>query len=310
MRLAAIDLGTNTVRLLVADLQPGGAWRVVEQDQTVTRLGEGAFATYLLGEEAMRRTGAAVGEYVRRAAASGAREIRIVATSAVREAANGPDFVERIERATALRVEVVSGQDEARLTLRGVLHGVGAGRGCNLVFDVGGGSTEFILARDGVIREAVSLRLGVVPLAERFPSPGPVSAQAYAALRGAVRDQLTRELPAAIRGAAVDRLVGTAGTVTTLAALDLRLSSYDAGRVQGHALTAEAIERLCQRLCALTLAERSALPCLERGRADLIIPGVAIVQETMAGARADRLVVSDSGLREGLMVELAESRLP
>jgi exopolyphosphatase/guanosine-5'-triphosphate,3'-diphosphate pyrophosphatase len=305
VRLATIDLGTNTVRLLIAEVTPGAAsWRVVDQDQRVTRLGEGLGATGRLQETPAARTAATVVEYVERARRAGASRIEIVATSAVREAANGRQYASRLEQAAGVRVRVISGDEEARLTLHGILHGLGRGPGAMLAFDIGGGSTEFILARDGALVAAVSLRLGVVPLAERYPFREPVDPTRYAALADDVTRQLARELPAVIADARVDRLVGSAGTVTTLAALDLGLVAYDPARVQGHVLTRAAIEAQRARLAALDVRGRAALPCLEPGRADLILPGTAIVLATMTRLGCERLIVSDWGLREGILAEI------
>jgi exopolyphosphatase/guanosine-5'-triphosphate,3'-diphosphate pyrophosphatase len=302
-RLATIDLGSNTVRLLVADVEPGrSGWETVLQDQQVTRLGEGLAASGRLAAAPMARTRAAVGDYVARARSAGAARIAVVATSAVREAVNGREFATALEETTGVAVRVIGGEEEARLTVRGVLHGL-AVPGPSVVFDIGGGSTEYVLADPGGPSAAVSLRLGVVPLAERYPFPGRVDARRYARLTDEVRAQLARELPAAIRDSRGVRLVGTAGTVTTLAALDLGLEHYEAARVQGHRLSRSAVAVLLARLGALTVAERAALPCLEPGRADLILPGVAIVAETMACLAAGELIVSDHGLREGLLLE-------
>ncbi|MBI4246997.1 MAG: Ppx/GppA family phosphatase, partial [Candidatus Rokubacteria bacterium] len=297
-RLATLDLGTNTVRLLVVEVEAAGAWRIIDQDQRVTRLGEGLAASGRLGEAPAARTAAVVGEYARRARARGAREVRIVATSAVREAANGREFAAAIERLTGDRVEIVSGQDEARLTVLGILKGLGRVPDTMLAFDIGGGSTEFILARAGQVVTARSLTLGVVPLAERYAFAERVAPARYAQLAAAVRERLARELPAEIRQAGVADLVGTAGTVTTLAALDLGLGEYDAARVQGHRVSRAAVERLLARLGALSVDERAALPCLEPGRADLIIPGIAIVLGALDVTGAGGVLASDWGLRE------------
>lgn len=307
-RVATIDLGTNTVRLLIAEIGDGG-WRMIEQTQQVTRLGEGVTRSRALGEEPMRRTAAVVAEYIARAARAGARETRIVATSAVREASNGRGYVAALERATGARVEVVSGEDEARLTVRGILRGLPVTpTGSWLAFDIGGGSTEYILARDREVAVAVSLTLGVVELAEREALIDRVPPERFARLLAAVRARLEAELPPKIRAAGVRDIVGTAGTVTTLAALDLALATYDAALVQGHRLTRATIERLRDRLGALTLAQRAALPCLEPGRADLIVPGIAIVLATLAVTATDAVIVSDWGLREGIMDEVVERR--
>lgn len=307
MRVSTIDLGSNTVRLLVADVEGPGRWRVVAEDQTVTRLGEGLAATGALGEAPMARTLAVVSDYAARGTALGATDLRIVATSAVREAANGSLFAAAVERATGRRVQVVSGEDEARLVLLGVRHGVGPLAGPVVVFDIGGGSTEYILAEGERVRATASLRLGVVPLAERYPFPGRVDPPRYQQLVREVANRLERELPGEILRARPAHLVGTAGTVTTLAALDLDLERYDARRVQGHRLSRAAVERLGARLGGLTVAERAALPCLEPGRADLIVPGVALVVATLDCLGVDALTVSDSGLREGILAAAANA---
>ena len=305
-RVAAIDLGTNTVRLLVAEVTAGTAgWRTVLAEQRVTRLGEGFRTTGALGNAAVARTAAAVVDYVARARSAGATRVAIAATSAVRDASNGHVFVRDLEQATGIAVRIISGEEEARLTLAGIVAGLGRLPGSVVAFDIGGGSTEYMLAREGALVSAVSLRLGVVPLAERFPFPSAVEPSRYRELCAAVQAQLVRELPAAIAMAHVDTLVGTAGTVTTLAALDLGLAEYDPARVQGHVLTRAAVERQRRRLNALDLAGRAALPCLEPGRADLIVSGVAIVEATLDRLGIERLTVSDWSLREGLVAELA-----
>lgn len=306
-RLASIDLGTNTVRLLVVEVDASGPWRVLDQDQRITRLGEGLAGGGRLGQEPMARTAVVVAEYVDRAARAGASETLIVATSAVREAPNGPEFAAALLRLTGRPVQVVSGQDEARLTIRGILKGLRTTAGTLLAFDIGGGSTEFVLARDGHPAVAVSLKLGVVPLAERYPFPRRVDWERYGAMEGEIRRQLLAELPPPIRTPGVDHVVGTAGTVTTLAALDLGLREYDAARVHGHRLSRGAVERLRDRLGSLSVAERAALPCLESGRADLIIPGTAIVLATLEATGLATVVVSDWGLREGIMAEAIEA---
>lgn len=307
MRLGAIDVGSNTVRLLVADAVDSATWRIADEDQTITRLGEGLARTGMLGEAPMARTLGAVSDYVQRATRLGAGDIRIVATSAVREAKNGRAFADAVERATGQRVDIVSGEEEARLTVRGVRYGLGPMPGLVLTFDIGGGSTEYVLSEGETIRSMVSLRLGVVPLAEKFPFPGVVDDAGYAALLAEVRVRLAAELPDAIRGASVAHLIGTAGTVTALAALDLGLVQYEPERVHGYVLRRGAVDRLLARLCALTIEERAALPCLERGRADLIVPGTAIVMATFDQIGVDQLRVSEYALREGVLVDALEA---
>ena len=295
------------MRLLVADVRPDGPWTRVHAEQQVTRVGEGLRATGVLGDAPMARTAAVVATYVARARAAGARAVRVVATSAMREARNGDTFAARLTADTGERVEIISGDEEARLTLRGLRRGLSLDAGAVVAFDIGGGSTEYVLARDGALIAAVSLQLGVVPLAERFPFPARLDVARYTALLDEIRGRLGAELPPVFASASIDVLVGTAGTVTTLAALDLGLTTYDPERVHGHRLTGAAVGRLLARLGALTLEERGALPCLEPGRADLIIPGTAIVVATMERMVVNDVVVSEFGLREGIMDVVSES---
>jgi exopolyphosphatase/guanosine-5'-triphosphate,3'-diphosphate pyrophosphatase len=296
------------VRLLVVEVDAAGGWRVVEQDQEVTRLGEGLAATGRLAEAPMGRTGAVVGRYVARARRAGAAVPRVIATSAVREATNGAAYVATLEHETGVPVRVVSGEDEARLTVLGIVRGLELQQGSFLAFDIGGGSTEYVLARNARVEVAISLRLGVVPLTERYPFRRVVDWPRYGALQDEVRRQLLNELPPAITRTGLAEIVGTAGTVTTLAALDLGLHAYDSARVHGHRLSRAAIEVLRDRLGALDLAQRAALPCLEPGRADLIIPGVAIVLATLEVTGVRTVRVSDWGLREGIMAEAVDEQ--
>lgn len=304
--LATVDLGTNTVRLLVV-APDGSAWRTLHQTQRVTRLGEGQGDTGRLRPEPMRRTAATVAEFARAARALGAARVRIVATSAVREAANREEFVARLEREAGERVEVVSGEEEARLTLKGVTSGLPGLDRSFVLFDIGGGSTEFVLARGGLPAGAVSLRLGVVALQEEWGEPGPVRGEHFARLLRHVEQRLAAEVPEAIAAAPAALLVGTAGTVTTLAALELGLAAYDPAAVHGHRLYRAAVERQLARLGALDVRARGLLPCLEPGRADVIIPGIAICLAAMARCGRESLVVSDRGLREGILAELLET---
>ena len=299
MRLAAIDLGTNTVRLLTVDADRGHGWRPLDQAQRVTRLGEGLASSGHLGEAAMARTAVVVAEYAARATGLGAGRVLVVGTSAMREAANGAAFAAALESVTGHPVRILSGADEARLTLRGVLWGLVPPAGVMVIFDIGGGSTEFVRARDGALEAAVSLRLGVVPLAEEGGTA--------AALRARVRSRIRRELPPAIRAAGVDQLVGTAGTVTTLAALDQELTVYDPARIHRYTLTRGAVERQQARLATRSVAEIAQLPCLEPGRADLIRPGIAITLAVMEALAVESLLVSEYGLREGIVAEALES---
>lgn len=299
-RLATVDLGTNTVRLLVVDAT-GPTWRSVSEAQRITRLGEGQAGAGRLLDGPMRRTVDAVAELAEEARRLGATAIRVVATSAVREAPNRAEFVARVRAATGLEVQVVSGEDEGRLAVAGVTAGLPQLGGTLVLFDIGGGSTELARSEGGRPIGAVSLPLGVVALAERFGGRGAVDWARFGAMRREVDRRLTVAVPRALLAEPRPPLVGTAGTVTTLAALDLGLARYDAGRVQGHRLGRPAVERLLLRLGALTAAEREALPCVEAGRGDLLVPGIAICLAILDRMECESFLVSDRGLREGIV---------
>jgi exopolyphosphatase / guanosine-5'-triphosphate,3'-diphosphate pyrophosphatase len=306
-RFAAIDLGTNTVRLLVVEAS-GSQWHTLHEEQRVTRLGEGQATAGTLQPIPMTRTAATVAEFARRALSLGVDDVRIVATSAVREAANGSEFAALVRSLAGRELSVISGEEEARLTLLGVSDGLPTLGGSFLLFDVGGGSTEFVVARAGMSAALLSLRLGVVELAERFLDPGPVDPERYRTMTAEIEAKLAAGLTRDILHHGAPTLVGSAGTVTTLAALDLGLEAYDADRVHGHRLTRTAIETLQARLGALRLQERAALPCLEPGRADLIVPGSAICLAIMGTLGFEDLVVSDRALREGVLCEILAER--
>lgn len=303
MRLAAIDLGSNTIRLLVADADPERGIRPVHGEQVIVRLGARLEASGKLAPESMDRALAVVREYRARARAHGAERVIAVATAAVREAENREEFVERLSTELRLTPRVVTGEEEARLTLLGAVWGVPAVPSPFCLLDIGGGSTELVVARGASPLGGVSLRLGVVSLVERFLHADPVDWADYTACAGYVADRLAAEAWPTIRPMAPRALVGTAGTITTLAALDLGLSAYDPARVQGHRLTVAAMRGLLVRLGALHVAERARLPCLEPGRADLVIPGIAVALAVADGVGLGELTVADTGLREGILLD-------
>jgi exopolyphosphatase/guanosine-5'-triphosphate,3'-diphosphate pyrophosphatase len=312
MRLAAIDLGSNTIRLLVADTDAASGVRPVHGEQVVARLGEGLLHTARLQPAAMARAVGVVRDYRDRARALGADRVLVVATAAVRQAVNRAELVDRLAAEAGVAVRVVDGEEEARLTLLGVMWGIHGSRrpeasagGRLAVLDIGGGSTELVVAEAGRIVSGLSLTLGVVGLAERFFHADPVDWTEYAACADHVTGRLEAEAWPTIRTLAPGALAGTAGTITTLAALDLALDRYDGARVQGHRLRADAVRSLRDRLGALRVAERARVPCLEPGRADLVMPGIAVVEAVLAGLGLAELSVSDAGLREGILLDAA-----
>jgi exopolyphosphatase/guanosine-5'-triphosphate,3'-diphosphate pyrophosphatase len=301
--LAAIDLGTNTVRALVAEADPASGLVPRWADQVVARLGEGVTGRGTLAPAAVERALAAVRGYRDRARAMGAAEILLVATAAARQASDGGELLARLRAEPWLSPRVVSGDEEARLTLLGATWGVGRPTGTFALLDIGGGSTELLVAAGAAPLATVSLTLGVVELAERFFAREPAGPAPPGACRAYVDARLRDEAWPRVRPHRPTTLVATSGTPTTLAMLDLGLVAYDAARVQGHRLSLSAVERLTARLFALPLAERARLPGLEPGRADVIVPGAIVLAAALAGLGLPAAVVSDAGLREGVLLD-------
>ena len=258
---AAIDVGTNTLRLLVAEAVGPDEFTILHEEQEITRLGEGLLPTRLLQDASRRRSLTVLRRFADLARSFKAGEIASVATSAVREARNREEFLAETARETGLALRVIDGREEARLTLLGVRHGLRLGLRRILVMDIGGGSTEFVLATGEAIEGIVSTGLGVVKLTEQYLVSDPPTAGELRRVEGVVGtrvDRLRRELP----GLEEAQLVGTAGTVTTLAAIDLALVTYDLQKVQGHCLGLARVMELLDRLVALPLRERRAIPGL------------------------------------------------
>ncbi len=305
---AAIDVGTNTVRLLVAEAGSPGAYTVRHQAQAITRLGEGLDGTGRLSPVAIERTVATLAEYAATARGLGAVAVRAVATSAAREAANREAFL-RAAATAGCPVEVVETREEGRLSALGALHLLPRPAGRCVIMDIGGGSTELTLVAGDALVQSVSLPLGVVKLTERFLPEDPPPAEALAVMASHVREAVGTGVPfqAALRAA---EAVGTAGTVTTLAAIDLALEPYDPDRVTGHRLTVGRVRELLAWLAGLPLAERKRLPGLEPGRADVIVAGACLLAESLAALGFEALTASDGGLREGILLDTLSRRLP
>ncbi len=302
-RVAAVDIGTNSVLLLVAEAGGGGLAPVRER-ATVTRLGQGVDATGRLHPEAEARTLACLARYADEARELGAFPVAAVGTSALRDAEGGGPFLDRAAALLGERPRVLSGEDEARLTFAGALSGL-ALAGEVAVLDIGGGSTEWVVGTNGAggprVRSAQSVNVGAVRLTERFVRGDPPSAAERAAVRAATLEAL-RPLSAAPFGG---ELVGVAGTVTTLAAVHLGVHPYDGARVHGARLTRAELEATLERLASLPLAERTCLPGLDPARADVIVAGGELLAAVLAWCGAEALHVSDRGVRWGLAAERA-----
>jgi exopolyphosphatase / guanosine-5'-triphosphate,3'-diphosphate pyrophosphatase len=289
VRVAAIDLGTNTTRLLVADVTDGTVDAIVRRS-TITRLGEGVDARRRLLPLPITRVRNCLADYRRELESLGAERALLVATSAVRDAENGEAFLGEIEWSYGFTTRLLSGEQEADLTLRGV----GAVDGETIVIDIGGGSTELIAAG-----ARVSTELGSVRLTERFLESDPPAAGELEELAQAIRSVLEEHDLSGRRG------IGVAGTVTSLAALDLGLVEYDADRVHGHRLGQDAVRAQLERLAALPLAERREVPGLEPERAPVIVAGAAILLEIMRHLELPEVEVSERDLLDGAALEAA-----
>jgi exopolyphosphatase/guanosine-5'-triphosphate,3'-diphosphate pyrophosphatase len=288
VRVAAIDLGTNSTRLLVADVEDGDVQEVVRRT-TITRLGEGVDRRRRLLPLPIARVRNCLSEYRREAEALGAERVLLVATSAVRDAENGEAFLGEVEWSYGFATRLLSGDEEAQLLLRG-LGGVDSH---TVVVDVGGGSTELV-----TIGSRTSLDIGSVRMTERFLHQDPPTGKELDACAAHVRAQLP-ELD-------VEHAIGVAGTITTLAALDLGLEEYDPERVHGHRLSREGAEQQLARLAALPLAERRLVPALEPERAPVIVGGAVIVKEILDRYSLDGLDASERDLLAGAALEAAE----
>jgi exopolyphosphatase / guanosine-5'-triphosphate,3'-diphosphate pyrophosphatase len=306
---AALDLGTNNCRLLIARPE-GDGFVVVDAFSRIVRLGEGLAASGRLSDAAMDRAVAALAICAEKLRRRHVTLVRSVATEACRRAENGRAFIERVARETGLRLEIISAEQEARLAVTGCHALLEPGDGPALVFDIGGGSTELVLldglAADGpAVVDWFSAPWGVVSLSESEPHVGADEAAlrtAYARMRRVVTEAFApfaERLKA--RAAAPGRLLGTSGTVTTLASLYLDLPSYDRRKVDGLIVPAPAMRDVSHRLAGMSVPERATLPCIGNERADLVVAGCAILDAILDLWPAERLAVADRGIREGIL---------
>lgn len=306
----ALDLGTNNCRLLVAKPSSDG-FRVIDAFSRIVRLGEGASRTGRLSEDAMERTIEALKVCTNKMARRNVTRFRLIATEACRAAENGEDFIERVYQATGLKLEVIDRETEAKLAVAGSAsliepHGSNA-----LVFDIGGGSTELMylnVSESGhTLQDWVSLPVGVVTLAERHGGievDRTVFDAMIADTRPLLSDFVARLNVKGDGVASLDHMLGTSGTVTTIAGVHLELERYDRARVDGCWITAGNIVDVTGRLLDMSYDQRAANPCIGPDRADLVLAGCAILEAIMECWPCERVRVADRGLREGILTEL------
>lgn len=297
---AAIDAGSNTMRLLLGRVVDG---RIVPEryQRRICRLAGDFSPQRGLSAEARQRALAVFFEFAEICRSSDVQRIRVVGTAAFRQAVNGEAFANLVREATGLPLEIISGAAEAFYTSHGVLSALDPMPVHTLIFDIGGGSTEFILCVNGEIAWSRTFPLGVVHLTESCLSPVQRQGEIQKTL-----DQLHTELEQACLSVDVNisglTPVGTAGTVTTLAALDMQMSEYDWRLVNNHSMTSKTLQKWYTRLCPMTPKQREALPGMEAGRGDLIIAGLEIVLALLQVMSVERMIVSDFGILEGLIL--------
>ncbi|UAK24783.1 Ppx/GppA phosphatase family protein [Sphingomonas nostoxanthinifaciens] len=309
---AALDLGTNNCRLLIARAQ-GDGFVVIDAFSRIVRLGEGLAASGRLSEAAMDRAVAALAICADKLKRRNVTLVRSVATEACRRATNGRDFVARVRAETGIQLEIITAEQEARLAVTGCQALLEPGTGPALVFDIGGGSTELVLLGDEAggppsIEDWFSAPWGVVSLSESEPHIGDDAGELLAAYER-MRDHVARAFESfravlARRAVRPGRLLGTSGTVTTLASLYLDLPNYDRSAVDGLIVPTDAMRGLGQTLARMNVAERALLPCIGNERADLVVAGCAILEAILDLWPAERLSVADRGIREGILRRL------
>jgi exopolyphosphatase/guanosine-5'-triphosphate,3'-diphosphate pyrophosphatase len=303
MRVAVVDIGTNSTRLLVADVDEGGVLTEVERRTEVTRLGQGVDRDGVLTEEAMQRVLATVGDYRRRIDVHGAERAVAVLTSAVRDAANGAQFASRLRDEHGLDAGIVDGDEEARLTFRGATNSRPDDDATpTVVIDIGGGSTELVVGRGGDVVFHVSTQAGVVRHSERHIHTDPPRAAELDALAADVRAILEAGVPAEAR-AGVRGAIAVAGTPTSLAAIDLHLECYSPDKVQGHLLTLRACEAMLERLAALPEPQRREVRGLHPDRAPTIVAGAVMLIEALRLFDLQATEVSDQDILHGAALE-------
>ncbi len=303
MRLAGIDCGTNSIRLLIADVADG---RLTDLDRRmeVVRLGEGVDRTGRISDAALARTLAACRRYAEAIDAAGAQRVRFVATSASRDASNAAEFAAAVQEILGVLPEVVTGLEEADLSFTGAARSLPPLPSPALVVDIGGGSTEFVLGIDGRARQSASVDVGCVRLTERHLRADPPSADELA-LTAADADLHIARAAQQVELRNVRCVVGLAGTVTTMSAIAMRLPAYDAQAIHGSVMTGEEVHRIAGLLGGMTRAERLALPVMHPGRADVIPAGALILDRIMVASGAPEVIVSEHDILDGIVWSLA-----
>jgi exopolyphosphatase/guanosine-5'-triphosphate,3'-diphosphate pyrophosphatase len=312
-RVAAIDCGTNSIRLLIADLRPDGALTDVVRRMEIVRLGEGVDRTGRLAEAAIERTRRVLSEYAAQVAEHGVARVRMVATSATRDAANAEDFRAMVRATLGAEPEVVSGDEEARLSFTGAVRGLPASaEPPYLVVDIGGGSTEFVVGGSAegrsTVDKAISVDIGCVRMTERHLPGDPPSREQIAAAEADITVAVDRAI-AAVDGTRAKTLVGLAGSVTTVVALAIGLTGYEPSRIHHTRVPYPEIAKITAGLLAQTRAERLSTAVMHPGRADVIGAGALVLRVIMERSGADSVIASEHDILDGIALSLRSESL-
>jgi exopolyphosphatase/guanosine-5'-triphosphate,3'-diphosphate pyrophosphatase len=297
-RFAVIDVGTNSVKFHVGERGAGGAWRTIVDRSEITRLGEGLDGSGELQPAPIARTADAIEGMVAEARSDGCAEVAAVGTAGMRIARNSGDLIADVRERTGVTIEVISGEEEARLAFRAATAALPVTDARLAVFDTGGGSSQFTFGQDRRIEEQFSINLGAVKITERFGLDDAVSTETLADARGEIAVELSR-----LDGRTVDAVVGLGGATTNLAAVKHGLASYDADVVQGTVLDRAEIDRQIELYRTRTSDERRAIPGLQPRRAEVILAGACVIRTVLDKLDSESLTVSDRGLRHGVLVE-------
>jgi exopolyphosphatase/guanosine-5'-triphosphate,3'-diphosphate pyrophosphatase len=307
-RFAFIDIGTNTILCLIAELKNDGSFDVLDDLAEITRLGQGVHQTGRISPEGEERSLKVLQRYLERCERLNVEEIIAVGTSALRDARNSAEVRARFKEQLALDVRVISGDEEAAYSFLAVQKGLPLNRRELLVVDVGGGSTEFIRGNAAGVVEAISINVGSVRLTEQFLHSDPVQTEECEKMVVAIEKELRRLPNQWLKDSSILTLVGIAGTFTTLSAVEKKLVCYTHGEVHGSRLTLIEVRRQVALFQGKTITERKAIPGLEPKRADVILAGAYLIERIMTLFHSERVIVSDQGVRYGLLHECLKHR--
>jgi exopolyphosphatase/guanosine-5'-triphosphate,3'-diphosphate pyrophosphatase len=303
IRISAIDIGSNSIRQTIADVSPTGTIRVVDEMKAAPRLAAGLYEKGKLSEIAIQNAMSTLSRMATLANQLGVKRTEVVATSAVRDASNGEEFLRLVKSETGLKVRILHGEDEARLSFRSALAHFDLGVGRAVVMDIGGGSLELALSADGLVDRLISLPFGAIQMTERYLGPG-TKKKGLSKLRKHVRLELRRHLSA--RHWHATQIFCSGGTFTTLASIYLaRIGMESAKTVHGTVIPNIELEHIVDMLHDMSQAERQGVPGLNAARSDIILAGLAVAAEVAARVEARELVVSAYGIREGILLESA-----